>query len=273
MNAAVCEATKYAKDNKCLDCPSGSTCDGTKATACATKKYVKDNKCLACPSGSTCDGAKATACATTKYVKDNKCLACPSGSTCDGKKATVCATTKYVKDNKCLACPSGSTCDGTKAIVNNWKLLFRQTTPTYKSPASKWLSVNPTDPDSPNYSILNTLGDDCKNVQGKFEFKIVWPKRQGNNYNIWHQSTNPVTDEKAPVAGYEPVDVKFTANSFGGLENGKLHSGNPPALLDGTIRKMRVCCLACLKAPNITSSFYTVILKVQEIGSTQSAPE
>ena len=36
-----------------------NTC-GTTATECATTKYVKDNKCLDCPSGSTCDGTKAT---------------------------------------------------------------------------------------------------------------------------------------------------------------------------------------------------------------------
>ena len=56
------------------------------ATTCATGKYVKDNKCLDCPSGSTCDGTKATECATVKYVKDNQCLVCPSGSICDGTK-------------------------------------------------------------------------------------------------------------------------------------------------------------------------------------------
>ena len=60
VTGVVCDANKYVKDNKCLDCPSGSTCDGTKATVCATTKYVKDNKCLDCPSGSTCDGTNAT---------------------------------------------------------------------------------------------------------------------------------------------------------------------------------------------------------------------
>ena len=58
MTGVVCESTKYMKHNKCSACPSGSTCDGTKATVCATTKYVKDNKCLACPKGSICDGTK-----------------------------------------------------------------------------------------------------------------------------------------------------------------------------------------------------------------------
>ena len=101
--------------------------------------------------------------------------------------------------------------------------------------AKKWLCVKSTDPSSPNYSILAMLGDDCKDDKGKFEFKIVWPQRRGPNYNIWRQSTNPVTD-KVPVRGYEAVDVKFTAQGWGGLENGYLQNrGNPPALLDGTV--------------------------------------
>ena len=112
--------------------------------------------------------------------------------------------------------------------------MFRQTAPYYLHPATKWLSVNPTNPSSPNYSILNTLGDKCK-YNGKYEFKLVWPRRKGANYNIWRQSTNPVTD-KVPVRGYEAVDVKFTAQGWGGLENGYLQNrGNPPALLDGTV--------------------------------------
>ena len=147
--------------------------------------------------------------------------------------AVVCAAMDYVKDNECVACPSGFTCDGTKA----WRLFFRQT--DTMSPASKWLSVNPTNPDKPNYSILNTLGDECRNIQGKFEFKIVWPKKHGHNYNVWRQSSNPVTDELVEVTGYEPVDVTFNANFFGGLENGKLHRPkNPVSLLDGSVGKI-----------------------------------
>ena len=112
-----CKAYYYIKNNKCVACPSGSTCDGTKATPCASLKYVNNNKCLACPNGSTCDGTKASACAATNYVNGNKCVACPSGSTCDGTKATPCPSLKYVNNNNCLACPMDSTCDGTKATV------------------------------------------------------------------------------------------------------------------------------------------------------------
>ena len=103
------------------------------------------------------------------------------------------------------------------------------------NPASKWLSVNPTKPKDPNYSILNTLDNKCKDDKGKFEFKLVWPKRKGANYNIWKQSTNPVTEKTGKVKGYEAVDVKYKSNLWGGLESGYVHSKSPPALLDGSV--------------------------------------
>ena len=105
-------------------------------------------------------------------------------------------------------------------------------------PASKWLSVNPTKPTGPNYSILNQLDNKCKDDKGKFEFKLVWPKRKGANYNIWKQSTNPVT-EKTKVQGYEAVDVKFTSQYWAGLESGFVHSKTPPSLLDGSVNHGR----------------------------------
>ena len=124
-----------------------------------------------------------------------------------------------------------------QSVTWEWKLLFRQTHPHYLTPATKWLSVNPTDPTNDNYSILNTLGDECKNENGKFLFHLKWPKASGggNNYNKWRQSTNPVT-EKVKVVGYEAVDVHHTGSHWGGLENSFLHRGSSPhALLDGSV--------------------------------------
>ena len=140
-------------------------------------------------------------------------------------------------------------------------LLFRQTSPNFLNPASKWLSVNPTKPEDPNYSILNTLDNKCKDDKGKFEFMLVWPKRKGNNYNVWKQSTNPVT-EKTKVQGYEAVDVKFKSSKWGGLESGYLHSKTPPALLDGSVNhgKVHVCTFwfagALLLPPPTTAFFF-----------------
>ena len=121
---------------------------------------------------------------------------------------------------------------GEKAV---YKLLFRQTAGTYLDPVSKWKSVNSDKPDGPNYSILETLDDSYKGKDGKFTFKLVWPLRSGDNHNIWKQSTNPVTETTKKVAGYKAIDVKFTANKWGGLESGYLHGGSPSALLDGSV--------------------------------------
>ena len=119
---------------------------------------------------------------------------------------------------------------------NAWTLLIRQTAGTYL-PASEWQNVNSDDPSNPNYSILDRLGDSCKDDQGKFEFRLVWPQRAGDNYNVWRQSTNPVTEVTA-VEGYEAVDVNFDESFWGGLENGHLHGGDTPrALLDGGVNE------------------------------------
>ena len=69
----------------------------------------------------------------------------------------------------------------------------------------------------------------------------VWPQREGDNYNQWRQSTNPVT-EVVSVEGYEAVDVKFTDINWGGLENGALHGGSTPsAILDGDVDSVNWC--------------------------------
>jgi hypothetical protein len=101
-----------------------------------------------------------------------------------------------------------------------------------------WMSWNTGDPSQPNYSILNTLDDTYKNqngTDGKFQFKIVWPLDSGNNYNEWKQTTNPVTSTDS-VSGYEGINIYYTSNHWGGIENGKRHGGNTPsAALDGSV--------------------------------------
>ena len=72
--------------------------------------------------------------------------------------------------------PSG--CKKAPLAKPGWQLLIRQTTPKYLNPASKWLSVNPTKPKDPNYSILNTLDNKCKDDKGKFDTN---PKPQPRN--------------------------------------------------------------------------------------------
>ena len=87
-----------------------------------------------------------------------------------------------------------------------------------------------------NCSILDTLDDSFRGDDGKFTFKLVWPRRSGVNYNTWKQTTNPVTQRDA-VSGYEEVDVNFRGQHWGGLENGYRSYPNTLALLDGSVNR------------------------------------
>ena len=69
---------------------------------------------------------------------------------------------------------------------SEWKLLFRQTVPSYRPP-SQWRSVNPTEPWRGDFSILSQL-DDVHKVNGRFHFKLVWPQRTGQNTQEWKQA-------------------------------------------------------------------------------------
>jgi len=114
--------------------------------------------------------------------------------------------------------------------TGGWKLFFRQTVPTYLT-KEQWRLWNVESPDSDNYSILNTIDDNMRGLDGKFEFKIIWPLRSGDNYNIWKQVSNPITAASGGVDGYEAVDVRFTSQYWGGLE---YHTANN-TLLDGSV--------------------------------------
>ena len=121
------------------------------------------------------------------------------------------------------------------SLPGPWKLFYRQTHDTYLSVTS-WLSVNPSDPSLPNYSILGTLADAYRNADGKFTFKLVWPNRSGKNYNMWRQSTNPVTEKSVAVPeDYEEIDVHFRTNNFIGLHySSSSYTSTVSSLLDGS---------------------------------------
>ena len=121
------------------------------------------------------------------------------------------------------------------SLPGPWKLFYRQTHDTYLS-VNSWLSVNPNDPSLPNYSILGTLDDAYKNSDDKFTFKLVWPNRSGGNYNMWSQSTNPVTEKSvAEPVGYDSIDLSFATNDFIGLHySSSSYSGTVSSLLDGS---------------------------------------
>jgi len=111
-----------------------------------------------------------------------------------------------------------------------WELFFRQTVPTYLT-KEEWRLWNDGAPDSDNYSILNTIDDNMRRLDGKFEFKIIWPLRPGDNYNIWKQESNPMAAVSGGVDGYEAVDVNFTSQLWGGLE----YNTTSTSLLDGSV--------------------------------------
>ena len=161
----------------------------------------------------------------------NECV-CTSGTATRGK------TCPKQGAQKCKSCDLGYKLSGGKCVTSmKFKLLFRQTAGTYKNPVSKWLSVNPKNPKSPNFSILNTLDNGYRGSDGKFTFMIKWPLRKGKNTNIWKQYTNPVQKAGSlDVEGYDAVNVNFRNNRWRGLESGYKHGGNNPvALIDGSV--------------------------------------
>ena len=109
-----------------------------------------------------------------------------------------------------------------------WTCLFRQTVPNFK-PVDDWLRFSPNDR-SGDFSILDEL-ESSRNADGKFTLKLVWPQHGGENTQTWRQTSNPVTQTQSHggVTGYEPIDIHFTAQGWGGLEKGGSNS-----LLDGT---------------------------------------
>ena len=122
---ATCGNNKYIENDQCKACPgTGHVCDGETKTKChVTDQYVKENECVDCPDGYTCDGDEAT-CDVTKYIDNYKCKACPDGHMCDGKDKTKCdVPDQYVKDNECVKCPDGRTCNGHNATRKSIDLL------------------------------------------------------------------------------------------------------------------------------------------------------
>ena len=54
-----------------------------------------------------------------------------------------------------------------------------------------------------------------------------------DKYNTWQQTSNPVTAKAAGVDGFAPLDVRYSADSFGGLELNT--AGGNSSQLDGSV--------------------------------------
>lgn len=92
-------------------------------------------------------------------------------------------------------------------------------------------SSNTTDPTNARYSVLSDL--EAFRANGGFEFKIDWPLAP-TVYNIWQQTSNPVTAAAAGdrVTGYRGVRIDAHSQKWGGLEL----STTADVLLDGSVR-------------------------------------
>ena len=75
---------------------------------------------------------------------------------------------------------------------------------------------NQDKPDELNYMNGKLLTDDFK-FNEKYTFKLKWPNSDLKE-QIWKQSTNPFISNN--VSGYEPIDVPYNINYWGGLRNG-----------------------------------------------------
>jgi len=136
-------------------------------------------------------------------------------------------------DNNCWCAEVGTDCKNNLAsqnVVTTWEistvtieyqLVFRQTLPYLY--AQNELRLNPENPSSDNYAILDEL-ERFRREDGRFYFRMVWP---GDDIVYeWSQTSNPVSES---VEGYEAISVPFTGRYWGGLEP------STAALMDGSV--------------------------------------
>lgn len=104
-------------------------------------------------------------------------------------------------------------------VDRKWVLIFRQTMPYFYKPEE--LTKNPDDDSKPNYAILDQLKNhQFKGCDGKYHFKLKWPKDDKKLCFEWKQSSNPLETEVAGTCapGYEAVKIPHGAkNGWGGL--------------------------------------------------------
>lgn len=105
---------------------------------------------------------------------------------------------------------------GKKWNIPTWTLLFRQTI-GYWWTSSQSLSLNSSDPDNDNYSILDQI-DTYKNTDGKYRLRYLdtGDSSTAGRFNDWRQTSNFTTTSNS-VSGYEAVSVYDTGSSWGGL--------------------------------------------------------
>jgi hypothetical protein len=118
---------------------------------------------------------------------------------------------------------------GKKWNIPTWTLLFRQTI-GYWWTSSQSLSLNSSDPDNDNYSILDQINT-YKNTDGKYRLRYLdtGDSSTAGRFNDWRQTSNFTTTSDS-VSGYEAVSVYDTGASWGGLSK----SSSSYARFDGS---------------------------------------
>ena len=103
-------------------------------------------------------------------------------------------------------------------IEKEYLLLARQTVNGVFFPKNtlNTSQFNEKDPNDINYMNGKLLTDKYK-FNDKYIFKLVWPDSNFKE-QIWKQSSNPFTSNT--VSNYEPIEVHYNDNFWGGLRNG-----------------------------------------------------
>eukprot|EP01052_Picozoa_sp_SAG31_P008925 SAG31_NODE_459_length_15396_cov_5.092502_3_plen_231_part_00 len=163
--------------------------------------------------------ATATCCSTSN------CAGCSDEASCEAQSddASSCLWNDDVgcanEATHVASCAeSGMAFDPNARACVHWVLLVRQTAGTYHDRDEWRRGVNSENPDSPDYSILDSLDDEMR-VDGKFQFKLVWPQnglQTTNNFNEWRQTSNPLEISGDAVEGYEEVEIHHRVNNWGG---------------------------------------------------------
>ena len=94
-----------SKNNFCMICPQGATCDGWTIT-CSDGYYKNGSGCSPCHSScKTCSGEKAnncTSCDSRAYLSGGQCVVCPANAVCDGSSYFSCDTGYIKSDGACV---------------------------------------------------------------------------------------------------------------------------------------------------------------------------
>lgn len=103
-----------------------------------------------------------------------------------------------------------------KPSGGDWVLIMKQVFGRLLwCPPQVSLIKNPTEPNNPNYSILDKLEN--FRTEGKLELALSWPGSDLERQH-WKQLSNPYIDQEPAVEGYEPISCPHTANMWCGLQ-------------------------------------------------------